>query len=177
MIKKQKGFTLTEILLVLVIAAAIVISAFIIYPKVQVSQRVNQDSTNIAALIGGIKGMYGSNANYTGLTTQSVIDAKVAPESMVKNSKLFLSNNKEITISQNTSSTSGYLYNYFVIMMNNFPPEDCARIAPIIFKNGFILRINSDQVSRDAAQPTEFNVGEAIKSCNQKSNSIDLFVY
>lgn len=39
--KHKKGFSLLEIILVLAIAAAIVVSAFIIYPKVQSYNRVN----------------------------------------------------------------------------------------------------------------------------------------
>ncbi|EOZ4665291.1 prepilin-type N-terminal cleavage/methylation domain-containing protein, partial [Enterobacter asburiae] len=38
-IKSKKGFSLLELLLVLGIIAALVVAAFIVYPKVQASQR------------------------------------------------------------------------------------------------------------------------------------------
>ncbi len=39
--KSKKGFSLLELLLVLGIIAALVVAAFIVYPKVQASQRVD----------------------------------------------------------------------------------------------------------------------------------------
>ncbi|HCJ8469485.1 TPA: prepilin-type N-terminal cleavage/methylation domain-containing protein [Escherichia coli] len=48
--KKCKGFSLLEILLVLAIAAALVIGAFIIYPKIQASVRVDAETKNLATI-------------------------------------------------------------------------------------------------------------------------------
>ena len=41
--KTQKGFSLVELMLVLAIAGSIMISSFIIYPKVQQSQQQQND--------------------------------------------------------------------------------------------------------------------------------------
>lgn len=175
----KKGFSLLELLLVLGIIAALIVSAFIIYPKVQLAQKTDQDLRDITTITNGIKELYASKANYEGLTAQAVIDSKIAPDYMIKGNKVYLTNSKEITFSENHSNTSGYLYTYFVLMMKNFPDDECARIAPMIFKNAFILRINSQQVSRDASSPTEFNVADAISYCNggKNGNSVDLFLY
>ncbi|EGD5057419.1 prepilin-type N-terminal cleavage/methylation domain-containing protein, partial [Escherichia coli] len=43
-IKSKKGFSLLELLLVLGIIAALVVAAFIVYPKVQASQRAQAES-------------------------------------------------------------------------------------------------------------------------------------
>ena len=40
--KSKKGFSLLELLLVLGIIAALVVAAFIVYPKVQASQRAHK---------------------------------------------------------------------------------------------------------------------------------------
>lgn len=42
--KSKKGFSLLELLLVLGIIAALVVAAFIVYPKVQASQRAQAES-------------------------------------------------------------------------------------------------------------------------------------
>lgn len=175
----QKGFSLLELLLVLGIIAALIVSAFIIYPKVQLAQKTDQDLRDITTITNGIKELYSGKAILELITVQAVINSKIAPDYMVKGNKLYLTNSKEITISENHSNTSGYLYNYFVLMMSNFPDDECARIAPMIFKNAFILKINSQQVSRDASSPTEFNVADAISYCNggKNGNSVAIFLY
>ena len=43
-IKSKKGFSLLELLLVLGIIAALVVAAFIVYPKVQASQRAHSNN-------------------------------------------------------------------------------------------------------------------------------------
>jgi prepilin-type N-terminal cleavage/methylation domain-containing protein len=54
-IKSKKGFSLLELLLVLGIIAALVVAAFIVYPKVQASQRAQAESNNIATIQAGVK--------------------------------------------------------------------------------------------------------------------------
>jgi prepilin-type N-terminal cleavage/methylation domain-containing protein len=54
-IKSKKGFSLLELLLVLGIIAALVVAAFIVYPKVQASQRSQAESNNIATIQAGVK--------------------------------------------------------------------------------------------------------------------------
>lgn len=53
--KSKKGFSLLELLLVLGIIAALVVAAFIVYPKVQASQRAQAESNNIATIQAGVK--------------------------------------------------------------------------------------------------------------------------
>ena len=148
---RKKGFSLLELMLVLGIIAALIVSAFIIYPKVQLAQKTDQDLRDITNITNGIKELYSGKANYEGLTVQAVINSKIAPDYMVEGNKLYLTNSK----------------------------EDCARIAPMIFKNAFILEINSQQVSRDSSSPTEFNVADAISYCNggKNGNSVAIFLY
>ena len=43
-IKRRKGFSLLELLLVLGIIAALIVAAFIVYPKVRTSQIVDAES-------------------------------------------------------------------------------------------------------------------------------------
>jgi prepilin-type N-terminal cleavage/methylation domain-containing protein len=67
-IKSKKGFSLLELLLVLGIIAALVVAAFIVYPKVQASQRAQAESNNIATIQAGVKALYTSASSFTGLT-------------------------------------------------------------------------------------------------------------
>ena len=79
----KKGFSLLELLLVLGIIAALVIAAFIIYPKVQDSNRASTEAKNISAIMAGVKSLYSGQPNYKGLDDQVAYKAKIYPDNMV----------------------------------------------------------------------------------------------
>ena len=80
--KSKKGFSLLELLLVMGIIAALIVAAFIVYPKVQASQRSQAESNNIATIQAGVKSLYSSTSNYTGLTTSVAIQSKIFPDNI-----------------------------------------------------------------------------------------------
>lgn len=79
------GFSLLEILLVLAVAAALVIGAFVIYPKISASQRANTESNNITTIANGIRSLYSGSANVGSLNNTVVINANIAPDTMIQN--------------------------------------------------------------------------------------------
>ncbi|UQY51077.1 type 4 pilus major pilin [Salmonella enterica] len=81
--KSKKGFSLLELLLVLGIIAALVVEAFIVYPKVQASQRAQAESNNIATIQAGVKALYTSASSFTGLTNTVAVQAKIFPDNML----------------------------------------------------------------------------------------------
>ncbi|HBI4815104.1 TPA: prepilin-type N-terminal cleavage/methylation domain-containing protein [Salmonella enterica subsp. enterica serovar Pullorum] len=81
--KSKKGFSLLELLLVLGIIAALVVAAFIVYPKVQASQRAQAESNNIATIQAGVKAFYTSASSFTGLTNTVAVQAKIFPDNML----------------------------------------------------------------------------------------------
>jgi type II secretory pathway pseudopilin PulG len=73
-------------LLVLGIIAALVVAAFIVYPKVQASQRAQAESNNIATIQAGVKALYTSASSFTGLTNTVAVQAKIFPDNMLSGS-------------------------------------------------------------------------------------------
>ena len=84
--KSKKGFSLLELLLVLGIIAALVVAAFIVYPKVQASQRAQAESNNIATIQAGVKALFTSASSFTGLTNSVAVQAKIFPDNMLSGS-------------------------------------------------------------------------------------------
>lgn len=64
--KKGKGFSLLELLLVLGVIAALIVGAFIVYPKVRNSQSIDAEAKNIATIRSGILALYASQATISG---------------------------------------------------------------------------------------------------------------
>ncbi|MGQ4241795.1 prepilin-type N-terminal cleavage/methylation domain-containing protein [Escherichia coli] len=60
----KEGFSLLELLLVLGIVSALIISAFIIYPKVQTMYRVDKISKTILGAKSSIQELYQGKAYY-----------------------------------------------------------------------------------------------------------------
>lgn len=88
--KKNKGFSLVELILVLSIIAGITIAAFIIYIKVQDSNYINKESRNIQTIRAGIKSLYINPSPPESDTIQnSMIEANLIPTVMLnKNNSL-----------------------------------------------------------------------------------------
>lgn len=82
--KIQQGFSLLELLLVLGTIAALIVGAFIVYPKVQAAQRAEAESKNIATIQAGIKSLYAGSATYTGLTSSAANKAGAFPANMIR---------------------------------------------------------------------------------------------
>lgn len=82
--KSKKGFSLLELLLVMGIIAALVVAAFIVYPKVQASQRAEAESKNISLIQAGVKSLYSGASSYSELSITTIVKAKILPESMTK---------------------------------------------------------------------------------------------
>lgn len=80
--KKNKGFTLVEILLVVGFIALASIGVYTIYAKVQTANAANAESRNLDTIRAGIKNLYGASPNYTGISPTVINNAKITPEAM-----------------------------------------------------------------------------------------------
>lgn len=74
-------------MLVLGIISALVVAAFIVYPKVQASQRAQAESNNIATIQAGVKSLYTSASSFTGLSNTVAVQAKIFPDNMLSGSE------------------------------------------------------------------------------------------
>lgn len=80
--RRNAGFSLVEILLVLGVIAILAVAAFIIFPQVQASSRANQEAQNIKTIIAGVRNLYAIRTDYVGLETPVVNAAHIFPRSM-----------------------------------------------------------------------------------------------
>ena len=82
--RKEKGFSLLELLLVLGVIAALIVGAFIVYPKVRNSQAIDAEAKNIATIRSGILALYASQATISGGLNNSIaIQAQIFPDNML----------------------------------------------------------------------------------------------
>lgn len=78
-LKKQSGMTLTESLLVLAVGALIAVLAYGAYRMATSDVKVQSQVQGITQLVGKIKQVFASAADFSGVTNTSVTNAKIVP--------------------------------------------------------------------------------------------------
>ncbi|MGA3808945.1 type 4 pilus major pilin [Escherichia coli] len=135
----KEGFSLLELLLVLGIIAALVVAAFIVYPKVQASQRAQAESNNIAAIQAGVKALYTSASSFTGLTNSVAVQAKIFPDNMLSGSgsaaKPINAFKGNVTLAADKTGPSGADGSAFIIIYSNVPAAECTKIITAVAGN------------------------------------------
>lgn len=191
----KRGFNLLEILLVLATISALIVAAFIIYPKILSGQQVKQEANNISQLKSQISAIYGSTSSNIPERTNLnnvIIRAKVAPQNMISGSGL-----------KNVWGGDVYVGTYdianataFAIQYNHVPPEACAKLV-MQTARGFEQVVVGSEVTGDAGGivmngssrsvvfginklgdgETELNIANAISACNMSTNAFILYKF
>lgn len=174
-----KGFSLLELLLVLGIVSALIVAAFIVYPKVQSSQRAEQEAKNISAIIAGVESLYAGKADYTGISEVVLINAKLIPANMLigSGSMTQVYNSFKGIVAVVNASPKGW-----GIVYDNVPSAECSKISASLSSRISELYINNTLVK--ARYPTanttkDFNLAETIKACNDggEKNRLTMGIY
>ena len=171
--KSKKGFSLLELLLVLGIIAALVVAAFIVYPKVQASQRAKAESNNIAAIQAGVKALYASASSFTGLTNTVAVQAKIFPDNMLVGSGSSAKPVKgDVTLASANSGPSAAQGSSFTITYSNVPAAECTKIITAVAGNFYAVGAGDvgGEGSLKAAGEV-LNVARTAMQCQSGGNS------
>ena len=130
--RKQRGFSLIEILLVLGLIAIMAIAAFVIYPRVRDSQAVNATVAQYVLINSSIKDFFGDKP-YTGLTAATAVSAGVltAPD--------LITNWGTVTLAVPTART-------FRIDFNTVPYNICKRLVSRVEGNAQAITVGATVV-------------------------------
>lgn len=177
--KKNKGFTLTEILLVLVIAAAIVISAFIIYPKVRISNQIQKEMLNITNIVSASKEIYGSKADYEGWDLTVLSDAGLLPDDMkLENGYEFVNTWKSVVRTGIATSSDGFFEGFSLMYV--VPKDICTKLTTAVYPIADQIYINGS-IEIKSKDKIQMNVSEIANSCSESydgnNNKIEFFFF
>lgn len=183
--KNKKGYSLLELILVLGIIAALIVAAFIIYPKVSSSMRVNKELKNISFVIDGLANIYKGRTDLKDVSTIVAINAKLVPDDMlIPGNTAYFKNvwGGMVNIGANSSTTGSTTYwDTIELYEYSIPSSDCAKFVKA-FYDEFALRQTALKVMTVNSTNLFFNVGSSsttptvnfediVKACNEQETS------
>ena len=173
-IKNKKGFSLLELLLVLGIIAALVVAAFIVYPKVQASQRAQAESNNIATIQAGVKALYTSASSFTGLTNTVAVQAKIFPDNMLNGSTPINAFKGNVVVESADTGPSAAAGSSFTITYSNVPAAECTKIITAAAGNFYTAGVG--EAGNVKAAGGVLDVAETATQCESGGNSNTLIL-
>ncbi|EGM8545365.1 TPA: prepilin-type N-terminal cleavage/methylation domain-containing protein [Escherichia coli] len=169
----KKGFSLLELLLVLGIIAALVVAAFIVYPKVQASQRAQAESNNIATIQAGVKALYTSASSFTGLSNSVAIQASIFPDNMLNGSgsatKPINTFKGDVILSATALGPSKAPGSSFTITYANVPAVECTKIITASASNFYEVGVKSSATVKTAGGALD--IAKTVGLCSAGGNS------
>lgn len=180
-LRKSKGFTLVELLLVVGIIALGSVVAYITLPKVQSTSRANAEATNINTIAAGIKNIYAGTNNFATLVdatvgTTLVIKSKAAPDRMVT-SPTVLTNSfgGNVTVAPG-AALGGSLgaFSTYLITYNGVPDAECNKLATGVASNFLKVNVNSVEVKTAPGATPVHNLDpvEISAACVNDNNTL-----
>ncbi len=141
-LKKAKGFSLIELLLVIGFIAGALVLAFITYPKVQATSRANTTSQQMTLITAGVKNLYATAKNFGSLNLTVMENAKLLPDDMARvggSTITSLSNvwGGDLLLAPTNSNR------HFTITLTSVPQAECVKLATGIATNFIKLGIGS----------------------------------
>lgn len=172
--KKRKGFSLLEILLVLGIVAALIVTAFIVYKKVERSKRINNAINEILILKNATISAYASQGSYLGLS-QNVIMNDI-PNNMISSDKNIVNIfGQTVGISGSWMTAAGTGNSGFYIRYT-MDPDSCFQVVKNLTSSFNYIQVNTTQVV-DNITNVKVDDSSVLTLCNQYSNRAELQLY
>lgn len=177
--KKSKGFTLVEILLVVGFIALAGIGIYTIYSKVQISNQANQESRNLDTLRAGVKSLYASRPNFTGVTNTVANQARVTPDNMRTEAIAEIINSFGGAVTIEPVGLGGGTNNGFVIQYDDVPSAVCTKLATsagVQFNSVSIGASTPAGSVKEFASNAPIDVALATQECNA-SDTVSMYFF
>lgn len=165
--RKRKGFSLLELLLVLGIIAALIVAAFIVYPKVRTSQIVDAEAKNIATIRAGLLALYSATSNISGVNNTVGINAQIFPDNMLVKSGGTVSDvvngfKGKVSLSSTNFVSMGKVV--FNISYANIPQEACVKLVSAVAPSMAIISVNGNYAKSELSN-VDWDVATASSAC------------
>jgi prepilin-type N-terminal cleavage/methylation domain-containing protein len=176
--KKNKGFTLIEILLVVGFIALASVGVYTIYSKVQVSNKANAESRSLDLVRAGIKSLYASKSTFLGLTNTVVNQARITPEAMkdpTAPNGASITNSFGGTVTIAPTNLNLGTNNGFRITYTKVPGDVCVKLAAAAGAQFDVVNVAGTDVK--AFGVNDINVATLTAQCGSDTTGVGLTLY
>ncbi len=175
--QKQKGLTLVELMVGLLIALAIIAIAIVAFNATRSSQRTTGMQSQLLQVVAAVQKV-APGPNYNGVTEATVIQAGHAPTNMVNGTSLVNSFGGSVTIAAATyGGGTGAADNAFVTTFNGVPRSECNAVLASANPTFTRIVVGTTAVKDQyGASPLQYNTAAATAACDNDANSIS-FTY
>jgi prepilin-type N-terminal cleavage/methylation domain-containing protein len=127
-IKKQGGFTLIELSIVIAVGLLLILAGLKFGPQLFRSVKINQEASNIATLSSNISNVY--QGRYAAITVANIIQLNLIPQDLL-NGAAMAGNWGAITVAA-SNLTGGAAGTAYQLSLANIPPQVCPVLAPAL---------------------------------------------
>lgn len=155
-LRRQGGFSLVEIAMVLAIIALLVAGIMLFFGTASTAQKTNDAMSELAAVQQTVRSVYAGQADYTGLSETVIANAGQLPRKWVKGvppaaTGLSSPFNAAVTVAPQASAAQ------FSVTMNNIPDTACSKMVTMDMGTGLVSVVvnGGTAVNGRAMSPTE----------------------
>lgn len=165
--KKQKGFSLIELVMVLAVISMLTIGVISKYNSANDTQQAQEEVEHINDLSTSVKSMFSTQGNYNGLTNEVVTASVSFPKAMrvpganEKIKSAWADDGYKVT----PSSEGGSPDDHFTMVVTKVPKGACVSISSSTYKHYEVVKANDKQIT---------GVANATTACKDKDNIIKI---
>lgn len=156
--KNQRGISLIEVLLSMVIIATIIGGAISLFGKANDSAQLQTETKNLTAIRGGVKQLYSTSPSYAGLTTAIATNSGIFPETMKRTAGIKNAWDGDVTVVVNTGNAVMFDVTYKAV-----PKTSCIGLASQDLNNWSSIKVGATAVT---------SISTASTACSAATNDL-----
>lgn len=165
-------------MLVLGVIAAMMITVFVIYPKVDDQQKLQKTKDQIVLIRSSVDSLFAGKNDYSELSNELMINSKELPESMISNGEITNLFNGQIFIEPSDADSSGRDGALVKIIYKRLPQDICIKLIKDLYPNYYLIQAYSstDEGGDIKRESDEINNKNLMDGCSSDSNVV-IFYY
>ena len=158
----QRGFSMIELMLALVVIGVLAGSIFYIYNSLTASAKTENEISGINGMAANIRRAWKSSSDFSALSTSTMITRKAVPEKMINGTKLMNTWSGDVTVTP-SGPDGGAGTNAWKITYNLVPVEACLDLVSGVQTAFSAIKVGGTAVKTTT---TPFNQSQAVTSCS-----------